>query len=816
MDSSEKIKVFDSFDALKAEIMHDKVTRDMLAQRYAIRFIMLNNFNAFQQLAKFMASIDVVSLDLEDLIDDTENDEWITKDMLMAAIKEQKQSTFVTPFSEVVRFYNDDEFRGFFNEIMLLEDIQRPQKRIYIPLIGLQNRFSDFLNHFARIQESAPIWRFDAEVQSVEVFFTKYKNFVLPNNDTQCHLSSLRDWLKFWKTQAPQSRIVCTSLPISAKYKYSKPDNIFNFTRISNAYDFMTQFLDRNFPFAYQEEDKVYWELLLERIDKGKNLSFSFDNFIHQTFNKVRFEAKDVLIEWCKPENTCFERWLLLNYVLSGSIKISNPYFALCVESSTDLSDSNQLVNMVAMRVLYGVPANKHKLFTQERLKLISDNKLLFESVLTLDTQNWLYERTKEIFQQNSDLDHAINLCTGAFDFEKKLLMGWSSTRSDNNKLKDAVAKYYPDYVAYRQSMKPSHFTSTQQWFIDYLSHYKQAKVLDKYTSEITNTLETYNVSETSFYKWYFDFQSSHDLLAEISNDAASVPDKVFWIDGLGAEFLSFILYLIEQENSNMKVVRSQFCRSELPTSTFHNRFEGENVKKFGELDELGHDSKGYKRFDTLIEELKIIRSIIHEIVETSRTQKSTVAIVSDHGLSCLSRLQESKKYDGKYEHEGRYIKTDETALSDPDYIVYKNEKDGMNYKIALTHASLSKKPTHQVHGGCTPEEVIVPFIVLSNKDIATNVSKYQIKLANSEDIMLSHPEVQLTIIPEPKEVRLTCEGKEYKMDRFGTTWSVVLSDITEGTHVIDVKPEGASSFEMTIKVIGMGDSTDIDNIFDL
>ena len=180
MDSAEKIILFKSFEDLTREIIRDRDSGDMLAQRYAVRFIMLNNFNEFKNLAKFMANIGVEALDLENLMDDGEDDTWITKDMLKSAIKTCEKPTFVSPFSELARFFNDEDFRGFFNEIMLLEDIRHPKKRIYIPLIGLQNRFTDFLNHLARIQESAPIWRCDAEPQSVEVFFCRYKDFKLP------------------------------------------------------------------------------------------------------------------------------------------------------------------------------------------------------------------------------------------------------------------------------------------------------------------------------------------------------------------------------------------------------------------------------------------------------------------------------------------------------------------------------------------------------------------------------------------------------------------------------------------------------------
>ncbi len=815
MDTSEKVKIFSSFGELTQEIIRDKETRDMLGQRYAVRFIMLNNFNEFKELAKFMTNIGVDMLDLEMLIDAGEDDIWITKDTLKDAIKTCKKSTFITPFSEVVRFYNDDDFRGFFNEIMLLEDIHNPNKRIYIPLIGLQNRFTDFLNHFARIQESAPIWRYDAEAQSVEVFFAKYKDFVLPNESVQCQLDSLRDWLMFWKKQAPQERIVCTSVPIAAKYKYSKPDNIFNFTRIANAYEFMAQFLELRFPFVYDEDEKPYWEQLLKNLDKTKLDSFSFEAFVRTSFNKVKFDAADVIAEWTDATASTYDRWLLRNYVKYTGFAELYPYICTCIDSVTSLSDENQLISMIATRILYNdIPSNRFSEYATERRNIIVENRYLFEQTLTEGDQNWLFERVREIFQSQGDLNSAIELCTGVFDFEKKLLMGWSVHNPNHKKLAEAVSKFYPEYAAYITTNKPSNFKVENQWFVDYIKAYKRAKMEDKYLDEITNFIKTKNNTAANFYKWYYEFDETREVLAEVNSNVLYRPDVVYWIDGLGAEFLAYILYLIGQENSGMKVVRSQITRSYLPSSTHHNRFEGDIVKKYGALDELGHDPHGYKHFDTLKEELKVIKSIIQDILSISKKQKCTAAIVSDHGLSCLSRKVPSKKYDGKFEHEGRYIKTSDDAITDPDYLVHENDKEGQKYKMALTHSSLSKVPTHQVHGGCTPEEVLVPFILLSNKDL-TNSVKYQIKYT-SEEIMLSNPVVNVTVIPQPNSVTLTCEGKSYNMDRVGTQWTTLLQNITEGTHVIDIKPVGAESAEIKIKVVGVGVNPDINEMFDL
>ena len=86
----------------------------------------------------------------------------------------------------------------------------------------------------------------------------------------------------------------------------------------------------------------------------------------------------------------------------------------------------------------------------------------------------------------------------------------------------------------------------------------------------------------------------------------------------------------------------------------------------------------------------------------------------------------------------------------------------------------------------------------------------------SNEDIMLSNPAVRLTVIPEPPGVTLTCEGKNYKMDRVGTQWSALLQDMTEGNHVIDIKPDGAPSHQFTIKVVGLSGNSDINEMFEL
>ena len=81
---------------------------------------------------------------------------------------------------------------------------------------------------------------------------------------------------------------------------------------------------------------------------------------------------------------------------------------------------------------------------------------------------------------------------------------------------------------------------------------------------------------------------------------------------------------------------------------------------------------------------------------------------------------------------------------------------------------------------------------------------------------MLSNPVVNVTVIPQPQSVELTYNGKIYNMDRVGTQWTTLLQNAAEGTHTIDIKPAGAESTEIKIRIVGLGNNTDINEMFDL
>lgn len=801
MDASEKIKYFSSYEDLLDEVQRDMSDRSPLRSRYAVRFVMLNNFDVFTRFAKEITSSGAVEvMNIEDLLPDDNKDAWITGDELKKAIRSCKKSTLITPFSELVRFYKDVDFRGFFNEIILSEDIDNPEKRIYIPLIGLQNRFENFLNGFSRIEESAPVWAYYVEEHRTEVYLSRFaadKN-AFARKGNICSLNTLYDWLRFWKSQAPQTQIICASGSIRRRRKYSDPDNIFTFKEIETAHEYIESFLNVTIPFPYEQEDCAFWDKLLEDVLATGPSTFNYRAFILHKLNVQEITPNIIIDKWSHEFTDEYERWLIKNYVLASDNFDAHPYFKLCISETKDYKSQCELATAIAVRIFYFSEASTQSKYAAERRALIKGASEQMRCWITGPLLSYIKERISEIDQADTSL--AISLCTGVFDFEKVLAADWFAHRNINGFDIDNLKELCPSLAMYFSS-RPYTTNPYPQWQAEYLSAYREAKLRDEITEDIKGLLQAINKDGDSFYKWYHATDESHERLAQFKMCGQPQIDHYFWIDALGAEFLPFISELFREGFNGFKIVHSEITRCNIPSSTFHNKFD---ITKYQMLDDIAHDKCGYKKYITLLSELETIKEIFNNITISHYHPECTIAIVSDHGLSSLSRKADSKKYSDKAEHEGRYIKIEATGSlhHDADYVEHINESDGERYQVALTHSSLGRKPVHEVHGGCMPEEVLVPLIVISNRAQAT--PKYAFKLL-SKELEISDLQININIMPQPDSVTLTVEGKMYTMTRKGSVWTAKATELADGEHDIMVRTSDGAQHIDKIKVNGTG-----------
>lgn len=808
MDASDKIIVLHSLDELKEAIIADTTSQDVLAQRYCVRFIMLNNFEAFREVYKFLVKeLNVELLDIENLAKG--EDKTITVDTLSDAVKGITKSTLVTPFSELVRFYNVEKFNGFFNEIILTEDIKNPIKRIYIPIIGLHNRFSDFLKSFGRIEESAPIWQYyTSKDDKVMVYVSRFKHFTIPEKLNICSLATMRDWLRFWKALAPKDKILCGARPILNCWQNSKPDSIFTFQPIDNAHTFIIEFLELNIPIQYVEDESQYWEKLLNHIGKSNSTMFDLSRFVEKHFNRMTISISDVLELWASDGTDEFGRWLLKYYALNFKAKELPEYLRIILEETNDFQIGNSLFVSVAERIFYATPAERERYFGP-RKKLMYDLRSEFRTLTPPEHQDWVKEQIITIAQNDDSLAQAKRYCTSTYDFEDELFLGWYVLRGQKDFGLSHIQEYFPELYGYLTPFETLSIKQSQSWASEYFNQFRAAKIKDTITDTLADLLKQRNVSAESFYDWYFGFEESHGILADIVTTKKFPVDKVYWVDGLGAEFIPYILYLLDQSNSGYDAVLTQVARTNIPSNTHLNSFEVDNKKIFKKeaLDELAHDGH-YQKYLTLIKELKTVRQIIEDILNDNKVGKHTIAIVSDHGLSAMSRNCESLKLDSNTKHEGRYVLLDsDSGLEhDVNFVVHTNEYDGKKYKVALCHASLGKKPTHEVHGGATPEEVLVPFIVITNDDLAKPLT-FAVK-PKETSIPVSDKKVSFTIMPAPQSATVIFNGQEIPLTKNGLQWVAMLSSATEGKHQLTVMPFRGKPVQIEIEIYGMGFSS--------
>ena len=138
------------------------------------------------------------------------------------------------------------------------------------------------------------------------------------------------------------------------------------------------------------------------------------------------------------------------------------------------------------------------------------------------------------------------------------------------------------------------------------------------------------------------------------------------------------------------------------------------------------------------------------------------IAIISDHGLTYLSQLVQGKNMTGvDSDHHGRIaVRKTPSEITDSSY--YRLE-DKVTL-CALKHESLcAKVPTSQgIHGGCTPEEVLVPIFIISSCPAATDWSADLL----TPDVRATEPRVKFSIknIPSTDVPYVTYNNVKYSM----------------------------------------------------
>ena len=715
MFDDNRFKTIASFDELKTLVEEDKNMNGMgatTANRYPIRFVLFDNFHDSYEFVMYLQQeCEVAIQSVDKWIDKDYPDLMITYQELSEHIADYIASlhghdSVITPFSELARFYDNQHSRTFDALIKTIKSIEATMagvelaQRIYIPIIGLEGKMSAFEN-----DTQINVWHLHDENTNDENY-----NMILVDDDS-CYgvqdidkqanvVHTVEEWLDIWKKpEVHQKRtIVCTSDAIFANAKFAQPDNAFSYINPKNAYEFLKLGLHLDLGnISYHDSDEGYWKLLAEQIDLSKE--FDLASFVSRYFGVNEIASYKSFLKIWFSHNTSFDRWLLCACYLDSNQ--TDGFLTTCLSKLKSFSNADLFTEVAMYMTSIYIEMEERRYCLNEAAKR---NVRLAANVEVV-----ISNRLEKIAHEKG-YHEAIKFFSGITDKEKELAIVWLGKGYVNEK---EVRLFYPDLYAYMQPQPL--LTPHNPWLSIYINQYKKAKLGNKYTDEVASILAEHNADSVAFDTWYQSLKTVGALLASRKDI-----DVYYWIDGLGVEWVPFIQSILEKhQQDNLYLNEIMVARALLPTTTEVNKKELQRLSevdiqtmKVGDLDALAHQSTN-RYPDTIMSEIEIVRSTIEKIISTYAGKK--IAIVSDHGLTYLSQLQNGLNLAGfEPDHHGRLaVSKTEKVTQDKNYYVL---NDGRTV-CALNHRSLCNKvPRDQgIHGGCTPEEVLVPIFVISS-----------------------------------------------------------------------------------------------------
>ena len=752
-----------NFEALKKLVRDDKECWGVNAttlNRYPLRFVLFDDFKQCSEFVDFVQhEVGAVVQSVDKWMDHSYPDIMLTYTQLAVHIKDYVRESkgadcVIAPFSELARFYDNEKNKTFEALLKTIKGIEAlpvaldRHQRVYIPIVGLEGKMEPFSKDSQSI-----IWRLKTPEQhfTYRLILTDGETYNVQGLENKFTVvNNIFEWLSIWKDTERQTNqnIICTSKSVYANVRYARPDNAFSFVICNNAYEFLTKGLRLKFGgIEFKEEEEKYWVELASHIDISND--FDFTAYVSKYFNVSVLSDYKTFIRLWLSNNGVYERWLLAHYYRSH-ISVGDYIRKILLETKS--LTGNNFIEQMAMNFTSAseeIRIRKYCLMEAAKKHITMRNEV----------QSTVTNRLESIAHKYNAAS-ALKYFTGISEREKELAITWLAKGLIT---KENIQNIYPDLFSYLSEPIGVSLNGSG-WLAAYFDAYKKAKISNTYTEEIKTQIGKVNANEIAFDSWYQDFSTTRTLMMNRQDI-----DIYYWIDGLGIDWIPLIRMIINERNSNgIYLNEVKVARAILPTKTSVNKPDlqkllpdGDVLQKSGDIDALAHQSSNLWP-NIIVEEIQKVREIIEEILDKYNGKK--IAIISDHGLTYLSQLCKGLGLSCvESDHHGRIAKrTSGTWTKDDNYMVL---DDGIT-ACALNHKSLCDKvPKGQgIHGGCTPEEVLVPIFIISNREIAIDWSA---ELLTTE-ISGANPQLRYEI----KNVKATevpyvlYDGRQYKLHR--------------------------------------------------
>jgi len=738
--------------------------------RFATRLILVDTFEEYNVLLNWLRNHCDKVLNLADFCSGDDVFPMLSGVLATLDVMEKDATACIVGVSEFMRLV-PEKVKSFFSKLFERETAKN--RRIYLPLFRGRELLSQLLEGYDRV-----IYKETPDVLSVKVFSNQLKDIeltVAPFAQRKVQsgvklLNGVRELFTLWSNQSNVQR--STRFWLKTEFAGIVKEGASSHYTVQ-VYKSAWDFLDDKLKLVAEKNlgTEEQWTWLAENVEEDDD----FDRLASRLLNRKKYSSEVINHFWkdSVKNGNGPKRWLSWLWA-----KLSEPqgsYLRMTLDMSNDI---NQFEESVALAIF---DAN------ELTFDLIKERKKLLLDLGSPNLPKLFWEKYNKLEKPESKLA----VLTDFTDKEK-----CEAVRNVGDLLK--IKPSGESWIRILEITYPTLFNYLTGFLLDefankYFNFYRKSRIMDCVSEEHAHLLEEWNQEKL----WLYD--TRHSVLEKVDKQS----EEIIWIDALGLEWLGVIAGSID---TNEYTVECKIVRAELPTVTMrNNEWKDENEFVRYDLDENAHDTQ-YKFPDNFVKALDIIEDKVNKKLREELHNSQVLILTSDHGLSRFAAISNDKvpTPDG-YEARrgGRYASLSNTAKKlkptslehYPDVIKTEGEL------IQVRYRNFTGSPVHggEIHGGASPEEVLVPVIRIAREALSIKLTvetpevEIDIKgrglLVIRSSGSLSAPMLQIT--------NMSLEG-HYEGEN---KWSFLLEGLRDGEYSGSLYDNGRNLGEVKFKV---------------
>lgn len=742
-----------------------------IESRFPVRIIFCESLIEYCKLVTKLRGACDCSWNISDFCSEKYPDKYPKFRKLFQAIEEnQDKHILLLSIGEYFRMTTKFEVYGNraaqFYELWSRMESVYSKTRIFIPIFSAKEYFDRAVGTIDERQKDF-LWELegnDEKTYTLTVYSDKFAKAL----QKEIMARNIKEWLENWTDYYQNSNAKLLTGQIE---NWEKTFGKITIDIVENPYEFLCNYNFNIGGIKQESSPEDYWaDLMIKSVNMG-----SIKAAILEALNLKEFDSVAIVSQW--GYLTDIEQWYTWLWFQLNS---SEEYVAAVIKKLS-VKELPSVPSHISNDIIYYL--DSHPEWITQRNGLIQSLNIITPSqefLKILDTKN------PEV---------AISLLTARTIEEKayiiKTTCRWLRDKEEEaitDKVMRTIERIYPEFAAYYKTRR-----NLYKEYTDYFDWYKRKKIINRPVEKPMHAQDM-DFLETRSY-----------MLAKYNNkDCIS-----YWIDGLGIEWISLVCYILDKNQNDAFSYSSDMAKCVIPSETVYNeQWELNTFKsiKRNRLDIISHigmpDDKDY--FLAVANQIQVISEMVTEAIRQLKNHEYVI-ITGDHGSSRLAALafhregtivpKGAKSMDlgrfcllkGKPE-DADYIPESSVpcAYNDDYYLVMKNYDHFIQPGNAAGGNTDDNAVAGEVHGGLTPEECIVPVIVLHRKNKRIQLG-YTI---NTKKIMSTGGRgsirIEFNTYIQSLQIK-TDNGLCECMREDGRIWSVKFSDLTEGEAVLEI-----------------------------